>query len=428
MTSLADAYEETVGEGADLRRLYLGVGMFLGGSLLVLVGIYFGTRSPGGTAALRDARWLAGVLGGLGVPAVFLGVFAVLPAARVTRAAAVVGAGVSVFGVSLFAHAYPCQWAGAPCGSPNLTLPTAAVYFLGVITTFWCLFAGVANVTTRDEPGGTVRLEVTRGGETKVIEVPREELDEDAGATGGGIGFFGDTPDGNVETQTNRPDARADDAAGSATDGRGVGGRPATGSGDVGVERIDGSGDASGRSASRPADDSGGRGGVDSVGTRGRSRTGGDSPSGSESTGDAGVDTVGSSSGRGGSPTGGPGSGGSPTGGSSGGFGSGRAGGDGAVGGADPSVSDGGATSESITGLTDDDPGSSTGGPSGPGGPGGPRGRGADDPAPDSPADSYCGSCAHFQYVRTEDGMEPYCGHHDVVMDDMDACSDWEPR
>ena len=345
MTSLADVYEGKVGETADLRRLYLGVGMFLAGSLFVVAAIAVATTQTGSVEAIRRARWLAGVLAGVGVPAVFLGVFAVLPAGRVTRAAAVVGAGVSLLGVSLFAHAYPCRWAGANCAPGDLTLQTTAVYFLGVITAFWCLFVGVANFKSRNDPGGTVELEVSRGGETRTIEVSKSKLEGEAPPATGGVGFFGDTPDGEVETQTNRASARvADDGGVGASDG---GATPAgitglreedDGTTDTGVDRVGGT-----SSPSSPRGPSG--------------------PSGPTNTG-------------------GPGSSGGP----------------------------GGRTN--------------TGGPTGPNR-GGPSG---EPDATGSPADTYCGSCAHFQYVRTEDGMQPYCGYHDEVMDDMDACEEWTPR
>ncbi|ESS07582.1 MAG: hypothetical protein A07HB70_00123 [uncultured archaeon A07HB70] len=41
------------------------------------------------------------------------------------------------------------------------------------------------------------------------------------------------------------------------------------------------------------------------------------------------------------------------------------------------------------------------------------------------PADRYCGNCAAFEYVHTQDGIQPYCGVHDEVMDDMDPCAEW---
>jgi len=354
MTSLADVYEGKVGEPVDRRRLYLGVGLFLAGSLFAVVAIWVSATATGESLeSTRQARWLAGVLAGVGVPAVFLGIFAVLPTGRVTRAAAIVGAGVALLGVSLFAHAYPCQWAGAGCAAGDLTLETAVVYFLGVITTFWCLFVGVANFTSRNDPGGTVELEVTRGGETKTIEVSRSKLDDDTTA-GGGVGFFGDTPDGEVATQTNRTGAGSLDG-GATSDGG------ATADQITGLREDDGT-----DSPSSP-------GGVDTVGG---SRSGG---------------SVGS-------------------------------GGTHGVGGRDGSVGD--RRAGEVDGVGDTTVGGSNG--VGPGDTVGPESTG--DPDAGSPADTYCGSCAHFQYVRTEEGMQPYCGYHDEVMGDMDACEEWTPR
>jgi hypothetical protein len=149
------------------------------------------------------ARELAGVLAGLGLPAAFLGSFAVLPASRRARAAAVIGASLSVFGVVLFREAYPYEWVGSTSG-PDLTLPVVVVYFLGTITLFWCLFVAVANFKTRNDPGGTVRMEVTEEGTTRVLEVT-------GSVPGlGGIGLFGKNPDGEVETQTNRTEGDDD--------------------------------------------------------------------------------------------------------------------------------------------------------------------------------------------------------------------------
>ena len=367
MTSLADVYEGTVGEPVDRHRLYLGVGLFLAGSLFAVVAIWISATENGSLEAIRRARWLAGVLAGVGVPAVFLGIFAVLPAGRVTRAAAIVGAGIALLGVSLFAHAYPCRWAGAGCATGDLTLETAVVYFFGVITTFWCLFVGVANFTSRNDPGGTVELEVTRGGETKTIEVSRSKLDDDTPA-GGGIGFFGGTPDGEVATQTNRTGSEFIDG-GTTSDG-GATADQITG---LREDEIGGT------------DTPSGPGGVDTVG------------------GSRGSDTVGGSRGSdtvGGGSTPGVGGRDEPAGGR-------RAGGVDSV--DDTGVGrPGGAGSRETAG-------SEAAGPAG-------------EPDAGSPADTYCGSCAHFQYVRTEEGMQPYCGYHDEVMGDMDACEEWTPR
>ena len=313
MPSLSEVYRGKQ-TGASLRLLLFGLGLFLAGALLVVSGIVVATTDLlYGTdlAALTAKRQLGGVLAGIGVPAVFLGIFAVLPSGRLTKAAAVVGAGIAVVGVALFTPAYPCQWSGSRCraGKPDLTLLTVGVYFLGAILTFWCLFAGVANFKTRNDPGGTAMVNVTRKQETKYVPVERSR-----GGLGG-IGFFGGTPDGDVETQT------------------------------------------------------GGGGG-----------TGG-------------------------------------------------------------TASDGGTESESITSPLDDSadatPRSGPAGPSAPeptNGQSGARSRSS----PSSPADgraanydaadTYCGNCAHFEYVRTDSGIQPYCGAHEELMDDMDPCEEWSPK
>lgn len=331
MSSLAEVYEGQVGEYASLRRLYLGVGSFSFGALLVIVGIVVAATDL--TTAvfgwnLGQARETAGILAGLGIPATFLGVLVIMPTSRRTQAAAVVGTGVAALGVALFAHAYPCHWSGANCAGQyaDLTLPTAGVYFLGAFTTFWCLFTGVANFKARNNPGGTVTLEITREGETKAIEVPKSTAEELRGAKGttgtvGGIGLLGTTPDGSVETQTNRPEhkqKRAQTAHQSAT-----------------TSGAASDGGASSSDITPLADSQHPNSGPD-------------------------VDRI------------------AP------------------------------AAERSATGST--------------------AGGDAEPPRTTSPGDSYCGSCGHFQYVRTNQGMQPYCGLHDDLMDDMDACDDWNPR
>ena len=299
MTSLSEAYTSAAGQSTP-RRLYLGVALFLVGALLVVAGIVVTTtnvlRPEGG--GFVTARLYGGILAGVGVPAVFLGVFTVLPASRQTRAAAVIGASISLLGVALFWYAYPCGWIGAVCRGTHmdLTLPTVSVYFLGTITTFWCLFAGVANFKTRNNPGGTVKMEVTRQGETKVIEVPAEQA-----RSFGGVGLLGSTPDGTVETQTNGQGTTVSDGGAADTDIR------------------------SPMDASSQAEET----------TPEPSATGG---------------------------------------------------------------------AEVLTDSSADS---------------------RDEP---SRGDAYCGSCAHFQYVRTDDGMVPYCGYHGEAMDDMAACQEWTPQ
>jgi len=317
MTSLGDVYGNTVGDDQSLRRLGLGTGLFAAGALLSVVAIVIATTGVARGAGLSTlgARHLAGVLGGVGVPAILLGVFTVLPTSNRIKAAAVIGASVCVLGVGLFWYAYPSHWAGY---GDQLTFATVTVYFVGLLTATWCLFTAVVNFKTRNDPGGTVRMEVTREGERKVIEVSRERARElrgstpDSDAQGGGVGLLGGTPDGDVETQTNDP-------------------------------------------------------GRNTAGRNGRARRG--------------------------------------------------------------AASDGGATTETISSPTSEPPNPAHNHDASAEG----DGRDAEvmesEPKPrKGAADTYCGNCAHFEYVRTDAGMQPYCGLHDEAMDDMEACSEWTPN
>jgi len=361
MTSLSEAYGGRGRSEVDPRRLYLGVGAFVAGTLLLVAGILVAAEVvlPSGYTS-GAARRLGGVLGGVGVPTVLIGVMTVLPANRNTRVAAIVGASVMCLGVALFAYAYPNHWVGGPRPElTDLTLPTAGLYFAGAATTLWSVFVGVANFKTRNDPGGTVTMEVTHKGETKVIEVDRAELNR-----GGGVGLLGGTPDGDVETQTNRRDETGSGSgpSGSSTSSGPSGSRAPSGS--------SGSPPSSGSSGSPPSSGSSG-----SPPSSGSSRSSG----GSRSAGGA-------------QPTG---------------------------------VSDGGAATTDIQSPLDGDSGNDSDSTDGPGGPVTP---GASPEARDGPGDTYCGNCAQFDYVRTEQGMQPYCAHHDELMDDMDACEEWTPR
>ncbi|OYR58243.1 DUF7139 domain-containing protein [Halorubrum halodurans] len=343
MTSLSEAYGGKGRSEVDPRRLSLGAGLFVGGTLLLVAGILVAAEVlvPSGYTS-GAARRLGGILGGIGVPLVTLGVMTVLPADRRTRAAAIVGAAIMALGVALFSQAYPNHWVGGPRPElVDLTLPTAGVYFLGAATTMWCVFVGVANFKTRNDPGGTVTMEVTHKGETRVIEVERDQV----AGLGGGVGLLGGTPDGNVETQTNRSEP--------------------TGPDDDGL----------GPTAGPPPNDA----------PRASTAGSGADPSGAATSGDSLGISPASPSGR----------------------------------------SDGGSASTDLSSPLD--PPADPDAPAGAGGSdaGSPTSRAA---ARDGPGDAYCGNCAEFDYVRTDDGMRPYCGHYDEVMDDMEACEQWTPR
>lgn len=336
MTSLADVYEDNVGEVGSVRRLYAGTALFVVGVVLTLVAVVVGGTNVlvGFGVSVFEARKFAGVLGGLGVPAVLLGVFTVLPASQRVRGAAAIGASVCVFGVALFWYAYPTYWVTSSA-STDYTLVVAAVYVFGAFTSIWTLFAAIVNFKTRNDPGGTVEVRLTHEGETRVVEVDRETAERvrdgesvNAAAFGGGVGMMGSQPDGDVETQT------ADPTTAGRADGDRERGRSRSGSGTGSTSRS--------KSRSKP-----------------RSATG-----------------------RG------------------------------------AAASDGGSTTQDISSPMDDYSGD------------GHDAEVLEDEPAESPsvADRYCGNCEHFDYVRTNQGIQPYCGYDDESMDDMEACDAWSPN
>ena len=357
MTALSDAYAGTVADQRGRGRLYLGVGLFVVGAILVVAGIVAagsGLLTAQGYS-LGEARWFAGILGGVGVPAVFLGIFTILPAGRTTRGTALIGASIAVFGVALFAYAYPCQWIGNTCatGGPNLTLPTAGVYFLGTLTTFWCLFTGVANFKTRNDPGGTVRMEIRNiTGQTDATE------ERNKGGSLGGVGLFRADPDGDVATQTNTPGSTP------------AGGAAATSDGGATTEQLTSPAEEP-TTTQQPTEPST-RTAESTRTTESTPTSATESPPTTDSTPSASSATTPDRSGA-------------------------------AADGVDQ------ISPKASRGPTDGAPSRS-------------------DDSGEASIDRYCGSCAQFKYVRTDTGIQPYCAHHDELMDDMESCESWEPR
>lgn len=303
MTSLADAYDRRAGE-VSRRRVYAGTGLFAVGALMVVAGVVVGTTGVTlgesyTMTAVYGARELAATLVGLGIPAAFLGIYAVLPANRVQRTAASAGGLLTVAGIVLFRSAYPYDWF-AKQGIPSTeVLALVAVYSLGMMTVMWCLFTAIATFKRRNDPGGTVTLTMEQNGETRTVEVPREELDDGGNISlpqfgAGGIGVFGTDVEQNAESD-----------------------QPGTPGNHTPPSR-----DASNRRTS----------------------------------------------------------------------------------------SDGGMASNDITSPLD--------------GPDGAQSQSTSQTGPDC----YCGNCEHFDYVRTENGIQPYCGLDDTLMDDVEACEDWSPN
>ncbi len=193
MANLAEVYDRRRGGGnIDPRRAAVGVTLFLIGAAMAVIGLVLASTEILSVWGIGryESRRIAGILGGLGVPAVFIGILTVLPASDRLRASAALGAGIAVVGVVLFAFVYPDQWLGTRGLDRHYTFETATIYFFGTLITFWCFFVSVANFKTRNDPGGTVNLEVKTAGRTRIVEVDRKVR---SGL--GGIGLFGnDSP------------------------------------------------------------------------------------------------------------------------------------------------------------------------------------------------------------------------------------------
>lgn len=202
--SLADTYENRLGEFKDLRHFYLGTTLFATGILLLVAGLVVATTDVlAGYYSTLELRRLGGVIGGIGIPAGLLGVFIVLPQNTVRkRSATALGVGLCLVGVVAFNFFYPSHWAGY---GNDYTFFIIATYLAGTVLTFWSVFTAVVNFKTRNDPGGTVTVEVTRNGETHYVTVDRGEFQKHGA---GAVGLLGETPDGNVETQTNRQEAQ----------------------------------------------------------------------------------------------------------------------------------------------------------------------------------------------------------------------------
>lgn len=178
MESLGDAYGESRWGGRDPRRVYAGLALFGLGVVAVLAGILIVTTPLAvlfGAESSTAAQSIAGVLAGLGVPAMLAAVVVVLPASRRERVGVLAGTVLCVVGVGLFDHAYPTQWTGT---AESLAFPTTTVYFLGGSVAFWFVFTAIASYRMRNNPHGMVQLELKRQGETKTVELDRHEYNE----------------------------------------------------------------------------------------------------------------------------------------------------------------------------------------------------------------------------------------------------------
>jgi Na+/proline symporter len=171
MPSLDDAYGGgSRFEGRDPRLIYGGAAVVVAGACALLVALWL--VALGGDAVV--AKKYAGLFGGLGVPAMLLGVVLVLPANRRQRAGVLAGAALTLLGVVLFWHAYPARWTRT---ADPLAFPTALLYGLGGALALWFVFAAIASIRLRNTPAGTVTLELVRQGSTRTVELSRDRYE-----------------------------------------------------------------------------------------------------------------------------------------------------------------------------------------------------------------------------------------------------------
>lgn len=172
MQSLGEAYDRSPDAGRDPRRTLLGAGLFALGALAVVLSILLVTTRLGGLAdSVIAAKRVAGVASGLGVPAMLLGVVVVLPASTRARLGVLAGNALSLSGVWLFWHAYPANWTvGA-----SRAFETATLFVVGTAVALWFVFSAMARIRLRNNPAGSVDLELRRRGSTKTVELSRRE-------------------------------------------------------------------------------------------------------------------------------------------------------------------------------------------------------------------------------------------------------------
>ena len=185
MPSLGEAYGDSRWGDRDPRAVYAGIAVFVAGALAIVAAIVLATTPLSDAFGLEQTGTyrIAGVIAGLGVPATLLGVVAGLPASRRQRIGVGVGALIAVAGVGLYWYAYPAHWTAT---DSSLAFHTAVVYFFGGCLGLGSVFSALASYHVRNNPHGTVRLRLTRQGETKTVEVSRDDYQRYARAVSDG--------------------------------------------------------------------------------------------------------------------------------------------------------------------------------------------------------------------------------------------------
>lgn len=168
MQSLDEAYNPRWRGVRNPRRV--GGGLVLVGIGVIAVVAAMALLAVGGDST--TAKLYAGVAAGAGIPAMLLGVVVVLPASQRARGGVLLGAILAGAGVVLFWQVYPERWTRT---ADPLAFETTMLYGLGCAIALWFVFSALASFRLRNNPQGTVELEVVRPGETKTVEVSHDQ-------------------------------------------------------------------------------------------------------------------------------------------------------------------------------------------------------------------------------------------------------------
>jgi hypothetical protein len=182
MEGLGDAYARRRWKGRDPRRIAAGAVVGVLGVLALVAALLIVTTPISdlfGLSDIRAAEKAAGTVGGLGVPALFLSVVVVLPSSRREQIGVCIGTLFCLIGVGLFQIAYPTKWTN---GAETLAFETTMAYFIGTSLAFWFVFRAMAGFQKRNDPQGTVRIELTRQGKSKTVRVSQKEYRQYAAA------------------------------------------------------------------------------------------------------------------------------------------------------------------------------------------------------------------------------------------------------
>jgi hypothetical protein len=170
MTSLDEAYDE---DSAVSRPRQAAVGgALLGVGVLAIMGAIAAVWTGGESTT---AKLYAGLAAGGSIPLMLLGIVVVLPASRRSRLGVLFGTALTGGGLWLFQYAYPTRWTRT---AEPLAFETLLLYGVGCAIGLWFVFTAIANTRLRNNPQGTVSLEVVTQGETKTVEVSHREYRE----------------------------------------------------------------------------------------------------------------------------------------------------------------------------------------------------------------------------------------------------------